>query len=243
MWNLRKKLFVSLLVLFLFSGLAMGQATSLTKSTTQEVQIDLSNFLEQDTSLQQNFTKNLNEDSLNSTASQNNSMDFQMASMNAATLLYNQDMLLNSLEEQWKNLELQVQALEIQSSSLKKDNEELENMLESSKNTIANLKTNLKNYKEALVSNKDDTAAIIALFADAQQEIDTLKTYVAKLERDVRKLKNTRITAGISAIAGVGVFILANTVPMEQRMKDFLNGIGGGLVTAGGVTLGVSFIF
>lgn len=243
MWNLRKKLFVSLLVLFLFSGLAMGQATSLIKSTTQEVQIDLSNFLEQDTSLQQNFTKNLNEDSLNSTVSQNNSMDFQMASMNAATLLYNQDMLLNSLEEQWKNLELQVQALEIQSSSLKKDNEELENMLESSKSTIANLKTNLKNYKEALVSNKDDTAAIIALFADAQQEIDTLKTYVAKLERDVRKLKNTRITAGVSAIAGVGVFILANTVPMEQRMKDFLNGIGGGLVTAGGVTLGVSFIF
>ena len=243
MWNLRKKLFVSLLVLFLFSGLAMGQATSSIKSTTQEVQIDLSNFLEQDTSLQQNFTKNLNEDSLNSTVSQNSSTDFQMASMNAATLLYNQDMLLNSLEEQWKNLELQVQALEIQSSSLKKDNEELKNMLESSKNTITNLKTNLKNYKEALVSNKDDTAAIIALFADAQQEIDTLKTYVAKLERDVRKLKNTRITAGVSAIAGVGVFILANTVPMEQRMKDFLNSIGGGLVTAGGVTLGVSFIF
>ena len=105
------------------------------------------------------------------------------------------------------------------------------------------MKTNLKNYKEALVSNKDDTAAIIALFADAQQEIDTLKTYVAKLERDVHKLKNTRITAGVSAIAGIGVFILANTVPMEQRMKDFLNGIGGGLVTAGGVTLGVSFIF
>ena len=105
------------------------------------------------------------------------------------------------------------------------------------------MKTNLKNYKEALVSNKDDTAAIIALFADAQQEIDTLKTYVAKLERDVRKLKNTRITAGISAIVGAGVLILANTVPMEQRMKDFLNGIGGGLVTAGGVTLGVSFIF
>lgn len=243
MWNLRKKLFVSLLVLFLFSGLAMGQATSSIKSTTQEVQIDLNTFLEQDTSLQQNFTKNLNEDSLNSTASQNSSTDFQMESMNAATLLYNQDMLLNSLEEQWKNLELQVQALEIQSSSLKKDNEELENMLESSKNTIANLKTNLKNYKEALVSNKDDTAAIIALFADAQQEIDTLKTYVAKLERDVRKLKNTRITAGVSTVAGVGVFILANTVPMEQRMKDFLNGLGGGLVTAGGVTLGVSFIF
>lgn len=243
MWNLRKKLFVSLLVLFLFSGLAMGQATSSTKSTTQEVQIDLNTFLEQDMSLQQNFTKNLNEDSLNSTASQNSSTDFQMESMNAATLLYNQDMLLNSLEEQWKNLELQVQALEIQSSSLKKDNEKLENMLESSKSTIANLKTNLKNYKEALVSNKDDTAAIIALFADAQQEIDTLKTYVAKLERDVRKLKNTRITAGISAIAGIGVFILANTVPTEQRMKDFLNGIGGGLVTAGGVTLGVSFIF
>ena len=243
MWNLRKKLFVSLLVLFLFSGLAMGQATSSIKSTTQEVQIDLNTFLEQDMSLQQNFTKNLNEDSLNSTASQNSSTDFQMASMNAATLLYNQDVLLNSLEEQWKNLELQVQTLEIQSSSLKKDNEELENMLESSKNTIANLKTNLKNYKEALVSNKDDTAAIIALFADAQQEIDTFKTYVAKLERDVRKLKNTRITAGVSAIAGIGVFILANTVPMEQRMKDFLNGIGGGLVTAGGVTLGVSFIF
>ena len=243
MWNLRKKLFVSLLVLFLFSGLAMGQATSSIKSTTQEVQIDLNTFLEQDTSLQQNFTKNLNEDSLNSTVSQNSSTDFQMASMNAATLLYNQDMLLNSLEEQWKNLELQVQTLEIQSSSLKKDNEELENMLESSKNTIANLKTNLKNYKEALVSNKDDTAAIIALFADAQQEIDTFKTYVAKLERDVRKLKNTRITAGVSAIAGIGVFILANTVPMEQRMKDFLNGIGGGLVTAGGVTLGISFIF
>lgn len=105
------------------------------------------------------------------------------------------------------------------------------------------MKVNLKNYREALVSNKDDTAAIIALFADAQQEVNNLKIYVAKLERDKRKLKNTRITAGVTTAAGAGILVIANTVPMDQRMKDFLNGLGGGLVAAGGVTLGVSFVF
>lgn len=105
------------------------------------------------------------------------------------------------------------------------------------------MKVNLKNYREALVSNKDDTAAIIALFADAQQEVNNLKIYVAKLERDKRKLKNTRITAGITTAAGAGILVIANTIPMDQRMKDFLNGLGGGLVATGGVTLGVSFVF
>lgn len=243
MWRLRKRLFALLLALSLCSGSVMGQVTSSTKSTTQEVQVDLSNFLGPDMFLQPNFITKSNEESQNSTPSQNSLTESQMASITAATLLNNQDLLLDNLEEQWKSLELQVQTLEIQSSSLKKNNDELKLGLESSKKTIANLKVNLKNYREALVSNKDDTAAIIALFADAQQEVDNLKTYVAKLERDKRKLKNTRITAGVTTAAGAGILVIANTVPMDQRMKDFLNGLGGGLVAAGGVTLGVSFVF
>lgn len=243
MWRLRKRLFALLLALSLCSGSVMGQVTSSTKSTTQEVQVDLSNFLGPDMFLQPNFITKSNEESQNPTPSQNSLTESQMASITAATLLNNQDLLLDNLEEQWKSLELQFQTLEIQSSSLKKNNDELKLGLESSKKTIANLKVNLKNYREALVSNKDDTAAIIALFADAQQEVDNLKTYVAKLERDKRKLKNTRITAGVTTAAGAGILVIANTVPMDQRMKDFLNGLGGGLVAAGGVTLGVSFVF
>ena len=109
--------------------------------------------------------------------------------------------------------------------------------------TIADLKLNLKNYKEALVSNKDDTSYIIGLLAKAQEELNNIQVYVAKLENDKRHLKNVRITSAALAGTGVGAIILANTVPMEKQYKDFLNGFGIGTAAAGALSFGISFIF
>jgi len=243
MWNLRKRLFALLLVLLFVSQLALAQATSSTSSTTQEVQIDLSNFLGQDMFLPQSSTKNLNEESKNSMTSQQQSTESQTASQTAATLLNNQDLLLDSLEEQWKSLELQVQTLEIRSDKLEKDNVILKSGLENSKKTISSLKENLKNYRAALISNKDDTSYIVGLFAEAQAEIESIKTYVAKLENDKRHLKNARVISVSCAAAGAGTLILANTVPMDQRVKDFLSGLGGGLTVSGALTFAGSFVF
>jgi 3-dehydroquinate synthase class II len=147
------------------------------------------------------------------------------------------------LEAQWKELELQVQVLEIQSDSLKKDNQKLENMLLNSKTTISNLRKNLDEYKIALESNKEDTGYIVALFADAQNEIKNLEEYIAQLERSKTKLKNTRITAGIMAGAGIGMYFCANLIQDNEKIKAALKGCGIGVAASGGILLGVSFLF
>lgn len=82
------------------------------------------------------------------------------------------------------------------------------------------------------------------LWITAQNELDDIKRYVAKLEEKARKLKNTRITGITVTAAGAGLLVISNTVTIaDQRLKDFLNGLGIGLTVGGGFTLGVSFAF
>lgn len=101
----------------------------------------------------------------------------------------------------------------------------------------------MESYKQALISNKDDTSYIVGLFADAQKELDDIKTYVAKLEKDKRHLRNARITATAAGCLGVGCCILTNNIPVDDNIKNLLNGLGIGIAAAAGLTLGVSFFF
>lgn len=61
----------------------------------------------------------------------------------------------------------------------------------------------MENYKKALLSNKDDTSSIIALFADAQQSLDS---YQKDIENYKKQIKNSGMIApvgiGLSAIGG-----------------------------------------
>lgn len=93
-----------------------------------------------------------------------------------------------------------------------------------------------------MVSNKDDTSYIVGLFADAQKELDDIKVYVAKLEKDKRHLRNTRITTTAVGCLGIGCCILINNISVDDNIKNLLNGLGIGMAVAGGLTLGISFI-
>lgn len=105
------------------------------------------------------------------------------------------------------------------------------------------MRKNLDEYKIALESNKEDTGYIVALFADAQNEIKNLKEYIVQLERSKTKLKNTRITAGIMAGAGIGMYFCANLIQDNEKIKAALKGCGIGVAASGVVLLGVSFAF
>lgn len=244
MWKRKlKSLLPLLLVVFCFTQQALAHALPSAKSEKQEVSIDLSEFLGTENILEPEFMKDSNKDSKNSMDLEKQQQTSKLTQMNASTLLNNQDLLLDNLEAQWKELELQVQVLEIQSDSLKKDNQKLENMLLNSKTTISNLRKNLDEYKIALESNKEDTGYIVALFADAQNEIKNLEEYIAQLERSKTKLKNTRITAGIMAGAGIGMYFCANLIQDNEKIKAALKGCGIGVAASGGILLGVGFLF
>lgn len=240
--QLRKSLFI-LLAACLFLEQASGQATSLTKSTTQEQQIKLDRSLEMGTTEAKTSTASSSSGLQKQSSSSSSSAVLDPASTSASDLLNNQEILLDSLETQWTQLTLQLQALETQSDSLEKTNSELEQQLNSSKSTIDSLKSNLESYKQALISNKDDTSYIVGLFADAQKELDDIKTYVAKLEKDKHHLKMARITATATGCLGVGCCILANNMSVDDNIKNLLNGLGIGIAAASGLTLGVSFFF
>ena len=243
MWNLRKKLFLSLLVPLFSMDLALAQTSSSQNSATQEQQIESSQLLEMDMTQVETSTASLNSDSESLKKFKESSAQSKSQSMNAATLLSNQETLLDSLETQWKSLQLQLQTLESLSSSLSQDNEKLQSMLASSSKTISDLKVNLEDYKKALASNKDDTDYIIGLFAEAQSELATVKEYVARLEVSKRHLKNVRITSIAFTGLGVGCCILVNNIPIDSDIKNLLNGLGIGLASASGLTLGISFVF
>lgn len=244
MWKRRlKSLLPLLLVAFCFTQQALAHALPSAKSEKQEVSIDLNEFLGTENILEPEFMKNSNKDSKNSMDLEKQQQISKKTQTNASTLLNNQDLLLDNLEAQWKEWELQVQTLETLYGNLERDNQKLENMLQNSKTTISNLRQNLNEYKIALESNKEDTGYIVALFADAQNEIKNLEEYIAQLERAKTKLKNTRITAGIMAGAGIGMYFCANLIQDNEKIKAALKGCGIGVAASGGILLGVSFLF
>ncbi len=244
MWKRKlKSLLPLLLVVFCFTQQALAHASPSAKSEKQEVSIDLSEFLETENILEPEFMKDSNKDSKNSMDLEKQQQISKKTQTNASTLLNNQDLLLDNLETQWKEWELQVQTLETLYGNLERDNQKLESMLQNSKTTISNLRQNLDEYKIALESNKEDTGYIVALFADAQNEIKNLEEYIAQLERSKTKLKNARITAGIMAGAGIGMFFCADLIQDNEKIKAALKGCGIGVAASGGILLGVSFLF
>lgn len=105
------------------------------------------------------------------------------------------------------------------------------------------MRKNLDECKIALESNKEYTGHIVESFENARKDIKNLKEYIVQLERSKTKLKNTRITAGIMAGAGIGMYFCANLIQDNDKIKATLKGCGIGVAASGVVLLGVSFAF
>lgn len=167
---------------------------------------------------------------------------FAYSQDNPGDLLNQQDKLLNDLEVQWNSINLELESLTIYAEELEIDNNTLKQNIKNAQDTITELKVNIDNYKKALMSNKDDTSYLIGLIAEANEELTSIKEYVALLEKSNKRLKNTRITSIALTGTGLGLLLFNNVLDFQnQRVKDILNGVGIGCLATGGLTLSISF--
>lgn len=102
------------------------------------------------------------------------------------SLLDTQENLLLDLDKQFTDLQNSFNSISMKADLLAKDNQEIQTRLNSANATMVELQSNLKQYKEALFSNKDDTAYIITLFADAQNEIEQINKKLVQQEKIIK---------------------------------------------------------
>lgn len=102
------------------------------------------------------------------------------------SLLDTQENLLLDLDKQFTDLQTSFNSISMKADLLAKDNQEIQTRLNSANATMIELQSNLKQYKEALFSNKDDTAYIITLFADAQNEIEQINKKLVQQEKVIK---------------------------------------------------------
>lgn len=120
----------------------------------------------------------------------------------ASALLDAQENMLLDLDKQIEDLQNSFMSISAKADILAKDNQDIQDKLTAANTTIIELQSNLKQYKEALFSNKDDTAYIITLFADAQAQLDEVNKRIVQLERTnkiMKKIVYIGIPAGIVA--------------------------------------------
>lgn len=118
-------------------------------------------------------------------------------------LLDTQENLLLELDKQFNDLQNNLASISLKADLLAKDNQQIQESLNRANITIIELQNNLKQYKEALLSNKDDTAYIITLFADAQNEIDQLNKKLIQQEKII-KIQKKIIYIGIPSAIILG---------------------------------------
>lgn len=119
------------------------------------------------------------------------------------SLLDTQENLLLDLDKQFVDLQNSFNSISMKADLLAKDNQEIQTRLNSANATMIELQSNLKQYREALFSNKDDTAYIITLFADAQNEIEQINKKLVQQEKVIKIQKRILyIGLPVALIAG-----------------------------------------
>lgn len=119
------------------------------------------------------------------------------------SLLDTQESLLLDLDKQFVDLQNSFNSISMKADLLAKDNQEIQTRLNSANATMIELQSNLKQYREALFSNKDDTAYIITLFADAQNEIEQINKKLVQQEKVIKIQKRILyIGLPVALIAG-----------------------------------------
>ena len=124
-----------------------------------------------------------------------------------------QDQLLDDLELEMNNIKNLVTSLQSDNADLLTYSESLEKRIGTCNQKIDEMQETISSMRTALISNKEDTHAVISILGDMQEELDKYKIYINEIER---KAKRTNLfvqilipTLSIPMIAN-GAYLYAN---------------------------------
>ena len=231
MWKLKsiKNFLLRLAVLFclVLPVFAQEDLSDLEESqkTALGLNSELNSSQEELESLSQNYSLELN--SANTLKDNLNQSELEL--MNPFELL---DLLEMKLDRAQKNYEAAVQ------SSLS-----LEEGLLNTKIELENSKKTLKELKQALLSNKEDTSAIVVELGELYEKVKELNELIASYEKMKKRL---RTTAYVELAVGVPCLVIG-CLPIwtdkQKNIQNLLIGVGATSTIAGGVGFTFTLLF
>ena len=231
MWKLKsiKNFLLRLAVLFclVLPVFAQEDLSDLEESqkTALGLNSELNSSQEELGNLSQNYSLELN----SANTLKDNLSQSELELMNPFELL---DLLEMKLDRAQKNYEAAVQ------SSLS-----LEEGLLNTKIELENSKKTLKELKQALLSNKEDTSAIVMELGELYEKVKELNELIASYEKMKKRL---RTTAYVELAVGVPCLVIG-CLPIwtdkQKNIQNLLIGVGATSTIAGGVGFTFTLLF
>ena len=229
MWKLKsiKNFLLISVVLFCLASPVFAQDVSSGSKESQKTALKLSNKSNSSQEELENSSLNYKLE-LNSANTLKDSLtQSELESMSPFELL---DLLEMKLDKAQKNYEAAVQ------SSLS-----FEEGLINTKIELENSKKTLKELKQALLSNKEDTSAVVAELGELYEKVKDLNELIASYEKMKKRL---RTTAYIELAVGVPCLVIGCLPIWTDRQKNIQNlliGVGTTSTIAGGVGFTITF--
>ena len=218
MWNLKRNLFVLLFLLSLVLPVFAQDDLSVLEEL-QKTALELSNKSNSSQEKLNNLRQNSKTELPNVNNSKANSEELNLESMNPFELLDQLEMKLNLAEANF-----------LAATQYSKN---LEGDLSNTKTELLNSKITLQNLKNALISNKEDTSAVVAELGKLYEKVKSLNEAISsytKMQRRLRVTSYVEIGIGITCL-GLG---LAPIWKDEQKhIQNLLIGIGGATTASG----------
>ena len=218
MWNPKRSLFVLLFLLSLVLPVFAQDDLSVLEEL-QKTALELSNKSNNSQEKLNNLRQNSKTELPNVNNSKANSEELNLESMNPFELLDQLEMKLNLAEANF-----------LAATQYSKN---LEGDLSNTKTELLNSKITLQNLKNALISNKEDTSAVVAELGKLYEKVKSLNEAISsytKMQRRLRVTSYVEIGIGITCL-GLG---LAPIWKDEQKhIQNLLIGIGGATTASG----------
>jgi len=108
---------------------------------------------------------------------------------------------------------------------------------------LENSKKTLKELKQALLSNKEDTSAVVAELGKLYEKIKRLNELIAFYEKMKRRLRTTAYVELGIGIPCLVIGMLPIWTDEQKNIQNLLLGIGGTATAAGGATFVFTITF
>ena len=231
MWKLKsiRSFLLSLVVLLCLALPVSAQEDSSDLEEFQKMALELSNKSNNSQSKSEDSSQSYKLELNSANSSKDNLTQSELESMNPFELL---DLLETKLDKAQKNYEEAVK------SSLN-----FEEGLISTKIELENSKKTLKELKQALLSNKEDTSAVVAELGKLYEKIKRLNELIAFYEKMKRRLRTTAYVELGIGIPCLVIGMLPIWTDEQKNIQNLLLGIGGTATTAGGFTFAFTITF